>query len=284
MTKQGDLADIRNHLYTKAERLWVLTFWLPFVTQAAILGALLLGGLIVTSVTSAVAVLVPIAVYWIRDFATTVAAKADKCRRLILYSDGLGREIPSTDLALVRSWGIGEHVKEAPFVAPYYASRIAVGPNRLADIVAESAFFTGYLADKVASRMKIVLAISVFLLVAVLYVASAAISQSNDSVGVVGWITRTAASVIALLISGDFALMLKRHQDLKGAAESAVSSCSRLRDDHLASVEQVMQVVEDYNLAVAKGPLLPGKLYKKYKEELNDAYRRSNGNAVSGGR
>lgn len=276
MTISRDLTDIRNHLYERAERLWALAFWLPFSIQVAIVVALWLGGTIVTSVTSAVAVVVPIAVYWFRDFAASVAAKADKCRRLILYSDGLGREIPSTELALVRSWGIGERLKEAPFVAPYYASRLASGPNRLADIVTESAFFTGYLAEKVATRMKIVLAVSVLLLVGALYAASVGLTQS----GVIVWITRTAALVIALLISGDFALMLKRYQDLKNAADHAVGRCSRLREEPTASVEQVAQAVEDYNLAVAKGPLLPGKLYKKYKEELNEAYRRSHGDAA----
>ena len=272
----NDLIDIMQFLYKKAERLWWITFIIAISTPLFSLFAVWSNKATFLVIIASIATITPIAISWIRHYAAVIYAKADKCRRLMLYADGLGREIASEELASIRAWVIGKRLKNAEFVPPYYLSNKPVGPNRLADIISESAFFTSQLSGKVVFFLWIVLLTSLLIVIGLLlssnlFVSTEEILQSN----IISTISKSAAIVVAFLISGDFALLIKKYADLRSVAESTFIQCVKLRNDSTPSTNQIFFVVEDYNVVLVQSPPIPALVYNRYKDELNKVYRLS---------
>ena len=221
------------------------------------------------------AVISPIAIAWLREQATDITSKADKCRRLILYADGLGQEIPKHEIASVRAWTIGKSLKETPFVPPYYSSRLEAGPNRLAEIVAESAFFTHQLVAKVNFRLKLILSLVIILVIGILYASNLFVVNNLKQANLFSTIAKSASTVIAFLISGDFLLLIKKYSDLSSTAKEIFTKCVKMREDNNLKEKNILQIVEDYNIALLQNPPIPRRFYGKYKDELNKVYRES---------
>lgn len=266
-----DLPDIRNHLYDKAEKLWWWSLYITLGAQLSSLIAVLINKALILTITGFLALIAPIGVAWLREWAGTLTQQADKCRRLILYADGLGEEISKEDLATVRSWTTGIQLKAAPFTRPYYASNLPNGSNRLVDIVAESAYFTSYLAGRVAGYLLIILAVSALVVISILYFSTAVSNSTNITIT----IAKSAISAVAFLLAGDVFLLCKKYSDLKVKAEETFKVCAALRDKPQLSLYQAMQTVEDYHLVLIQSPPIPFKLYFKYRDPLNSAYQES---------
>jgi hypothetical protein len=266
-----DLPDIRNYLYDEAEKLWWRSLFLSLGAQLSSLIAVLINNAWILAIAGFLALVAPIGVVWLREWASTFTQQADKCRRLVLYADGLGEEIPKEDLATIRSWTTGIQLNTAPFTRPYYASKLKSGSNRLVDIIAESAYFTCHLAGKAAGYLQIICAISILVLLSILYIS---ISVPN-SANVVTIVAKSAISAIAFFLAGDIFLLWKRYSDLRSQANETFKVCAALRDEPQLLLSQAMQTVEDYHLVLIQSPPIPFKLYLKYRDPLNDAYRKS---------
>lgn len=273
----SDLFDIMQFLYKKAEKLWWITFFIAMSMPVLSLIAIWSEQTTFLVIIASIATITPIAISWIRHFAATIYAKADKCRRLILYADGLGREISNDDLAAIRAWVIGKKLKKSGFTPPYYLSNKPIGPNRLADIISESAFFTTQLSGKVVFFLCLVLFVSLLVMIGLLlssnlFISAEEISQTH----LLSIISKSAAIIVAFLISGDFALLIKKYIDLQSVADSAFNRCSKLRNESNLNDSQVFYVVEDYNVVLIQSPPIPSLVYNKYRDNLNEVYRLSN--------
>ena len=88
-----DISNLRNHFYSNAERFWWVTFWIAVGTQLLALAAIWINNNTFLELVAFVALAAPIAIAWLREKADATSLKADKCRRLILYAEGLGRPI-----------------------------------------------------------------------------------------------------------------------------------------------------------------------------------------------
>lgn len=276
MNVPKDIEELRGHLYARAEGFWWVTLWISLGTQVFSLLAVWLDKTGFLAVVALLALLALIAIAWLREKANGTALRADKCRRLILYADGLGRPLTKEELAEVRAWAIGTTVTPVAFVLPYYSSTMPVGPNRLADIVAESSFFTSQLAERVISIMWAVFIASLCVLLSILFLSD--LFAASDRSGVVVSIenlAKSAALVITFLISGDFLLLIKKYADLRSLASNTFQHCGSLRDQKLLSESDILAVVEDYHIGLSQAPPIPARLYKRYRDELNKVYRES---------
>lgn len=271
MRNLKDLPDIRNYLYDEAEKLWWWSLYLTLGAQLSSLIAVVINNAWILAIAGFFALITPIGAVWLREWASALTQQADKCRRLVLYADGLGETIPKEDLATIRSWATGNQLKAAPFTRPYYASKLPVGSNRLVDIIAESAYFTCHLAVKAASYLQIICAISVLVLLSILYFS---VSVPN-STSVLIIVAKSAISAIAFFLAGDIFLLWKKYLDLRVQASETFKVCAILRDDPQLSISQAIQTAEDYHLALVQSPPIPFKLYIKFRDLLNDAYRKS---------
>lgn len=271
-----DLSDIRNHLYDRAERLWWVTFCIALGTQVNVLIAVWEPNKTFLTVAAILSLLASIAIVWLREHALTIMTKADKCRRLILYSDGLGRDISSSELAQIRAWTLGKELTSAPFVKPYYSSEKPVGPNRLADIMAESAFFTTNLAERMVIFLWVVLFVSALMIIGMLWAIGVLLADgAATGLPVVSAMMKSAAVFMAFLISSDFAVLLKKYADLRVLTKEVFEQCARLRDDESLTESGILLIAEDYSIVLLQSPPIPLCLYKKYRDELNTAYRSS---------
>jgi hypothetical protein len=272
----NDLFDIMQFLYKKAEKLWWITFIIALSTPLLSIIAIWSENTVFLVIIASIATITPIAISWIRHFAAVIYAKADKCRRLVLYADGLGREIANDELASIRAWVIGKNIKKSKFIPPYYLSNKPVGPNRLADIISESAFFTAELSGKVIVSLWIVLLTSLLVVIGLLLSSNLLISTEEIlRANMLSTISKSAAIIVAFLISGDFALLIKKYIDLQSVAKSAFDRCSKLRDESTLNTSQVFYVVEDYNVVLIQSPPIPSLVYNRYKDDLNKVYRSS---------
>ena len=277
-----DIEDLRNHLYTSGEKLWWLSFWVVLGTQALMLVALWINNASLVAVVSFIALAAPILIAWLREKANTAVLRADRCRRLILYAEGLGRPITGEELSEVRAWGMGSIVEDADFVAPYYTSEKPVGPNRLADITAESSFFTCQLSERVLGTLWLVLLLSLCMVFTILFLSDILTPlERQDITGPIINLAKSMAIVIAFLLSGDFLLLIKKYSDLRSMANDTFRQCVSLRDNESLQEPHMRWIIENYNIGLIQSPPIPDMYYRKYKDELNNIYRESHGLKVS---
>lgn len=265
------LHDVRNHLYDQAEKWWWWSLGLTGAMQIILLTAVIWNQETAVYISGFIALVVPLAATWLRVLAGGYSGKGDKVRRLILYAEGLGRDIPPQEMSTIRSWTIGESMKPAPFEGPYFASNLEPGPKKLADITAESAFFTKNLAAKAYRFLVGAFVVSLLILAAIIYVGLI-VEKGTGNAPVLGNVILLFASV---LLGGDVLLLMKRYNGLKAAAGAAFDRCADLRDREAPTTFEVMQAVEDYHLALVPSPPIPFKLYKRYGGHLNEVYRSS---------
>jgi lysylphosphatidylglycerol synthetase-like protein (DUF2156 family) len=270
MEQQKNLSDIRNYLYDKAEKLW----WMSLCIAIGTLFLSLIAVWADLTIIGFMAIASPIVITWLREIAADTTNKADKCRRIILYADGLGQEIPKHELANIYAWGMGGTIEKAPFVSPYYSSILNAGPNRLADIIAESSFFTYQLVDRLNFRFKFIFYLSIIMVVGILYTSDILVNNSNQE-NLLSIFSKSVAIVIAFLISGDFFLLMKKYSDFRTAAKETFDKCVKMRDTADLKEKDILQTVEDYNIAIIQSPPIPSRFYLKYKDELNKIYRES---------
>lgn len=282
MSIPKDIEDLRNHLYANGDKLWWISFWIVLGTQALMLVALWINYANLVAVVSLIALAAPILIAWLREKANTAILRADKCRRLILYAEGLGRPIAGEELSEVRAWGMGSTLKDADFVAPYYTSTKPVGPNRLADITAESSFFTCQLSERVLGTLWLVLLISLCMVFSILFLSDIlAPLKKEGSIDPIINLAKSLAIVIAFLLSGDFLLLIKKYSDLRAMANDTFQQCVSLRDKKSLQEPHMHWIVENYNIGLIQSPPIPDMYYRKYKDELNSIYRKSHGLKVS---
>lgn len=270
MSHQRDLSDVRNHLYDNAELYWWVSVFIALITLVVVLSAVWVANTKFLVVAGIIAIMSPVVISWIREISSSVCSEADRCRRLILYGDSIGRAISTDELAEIRSLVISCRLREAPFVKPYYASSAPVGPNRLADIVAESAYFTKFLSGKMVLFCWVIVSCSLAAVIIMLMIGDVFSNQS-----MLAGITKSISIFIGFLISGDFGLTLKKYSDLKNEAAETYRICTRLRNVEGLTDMEIFVPVENYNLALSKAPPVPYKLYMKYRDELNESYRSS---------
>lgn len=272
MKNPDTLSELRNHLYQLAEARWLWSLYLAVFALVVSVSAAFSQHLWVGVTAGLVGAVLPVVVAWLRETASSELLQGDKCRRLILYADGLGHEIPPSQLLDVRAWGLGVSLGPAPFTPPYYASKLPIGPRRLADILTESAFFTCALAGKVSFALWIIFGVGITAAACALLVSDFAKIGASDSILA---ISKSIGLFVAFLISGDAALLAKKYGDLERAAHLAFDRCSRLRDEATPSTEDVRAVAEDYGIALLQCPPIPSRLYLRYRDSLNDLYRDS---------
>ena len=274
MAEHDTLAEVRNHLYLRAEVLWQASLALAIATLVLTVVSVWAHNPFLLGLTGIAAVILPIAIVWIRESASTFLIRGDKCRRLILYADGLGQEIAPSDLAEVRAWSVGGKLGPAPFSPPYFSSKLAPGVQRLADIVTESAFFSVHLARKLQVWLWISFGLLLTCAIFTLYLADLAAGQSSEGLNLVA---KSIAVFIGFLISGDFAILAKKYGDLRSETRHIYQRCAQLREDTHPSPEVVRAVIEDYNIALVQCPPIPSWLYARYRDQLNEIYRDSHG-------
>jgi hypothetical protein len=269
----NDIVDIRNYLYSRSAILWWAAFGIALATQLIALFGVWFDQTAILTIAGSAALIAPVLITWLREEANASFLRADRCRRMLLYADGMGRMPAEHDLAEVRSWTIGRHLAKASFLAPYYSSTKSPGTNRLVEHVAESAFFTHQLSERMGKFVSRIFVVSLLILAATLWMSGIFLPTEKVSDHGFQRFAKSAALMIAFLISGDLLLLWKKYRDLADQTLQIFRQGGSLRTLGDLREHQIMPIIEDYDIALNQGPPIPQRLYKKYVDELNRIYR-----------
>lgn len=269
MDKVEDLTNIRNYLFTYAERLWLLCLSLAVIIHFFGIISLFIGDHTWIVIGGFLSFFGQAISTWIKEAAADNQNKADKCRRLILYSDGLGLSISSESIATAKHWVGLKEVKKSQYIKPYYSSILAPGPRRLADMVSESAYYTYCLADTAAKFMRGI-SIILFLTAIVMLLLAVETSPGNNYLVILG---KSALVIIGFLFSGDILVLYKKYLNLSQKAHLTFQMLVRMKSKAKVKEQDVIQEVEDYNLEALQTPPIPSFLYLLKKDGLDKAYK-----------
>ena len=278
-----DLHRIRNHLFDKAEYYWKLSLITLVSIQLLTLSSSFFENLIFTSIVGSLSLISAVLIIFFRDRSGLFSGQADKCRRLILYADAFGKEIPQDEIKVLKSWVLGENVEKAPFLEPYYASELESGGKRLLDDIAESSFYTSFLAKKVAYRILILLGFSIILSIAILSLSLTFTSTKDQLVFVI----KAVLSFGMFIFTGDVFMMWISYSRLSRAAHSTFEKCCFLLGKRGVGRTTACHIAEDYHVELATSNPIPFFIYDKYNEHLHnlfmDNYRVASGTEQSAG-
>lgn len=269
MIQLNDLPDIRNYLYDKAERFWWYSLY--FYIGIPILSVMILNLNIIWLQTlfGFIALLSPFGIVWIREIAAQYTIKADKCRRLILYADGLGNDIPHIEQIKLKALVKNANIKSAVFESPYYTSSFSHGPYRLIDIVKESAFFTSELSKEVSEILKILLVILFVVFIFVFYYGITITQHAKE----IQNIAKSAIIIVSFLYCGDFYWLWRKYSTYCNETDKILHKCTDILKNGDLKISDVFQIIEDYHLLINSNPPIPKALYIKNYEKLNRIYR-----------
>lgn len=152
----------------------------------------------------------------------------------------------------------------------YYSTKKAAGPERLAEMTIESAFYTRSLYGRLSSRIWIALIVVLAMLALVpLAALTAAIPTSTDLL-----VARILCALIPLLLTIDLVGWVLRLTSKVRAIRDIEQDIGRLSGTEEMQLPHVMRLVSEYNCQLAKGIPVHRWLYDRWRGEISDLWCR----------
>jgi hypothetical protein len=208
-------------------------------------------------------------------FAFVARARMDEAygcgeavRRAAMLQDGLGYQPSVLTIANLCARRGTPDVCNISYIGPYYASQSLPGSKRLAEILLESAFWTGNLSSKTAKLLWCVVAGA-----SILIVCSGVAFLFWGSQG-----TRVDEIARALLVSlsfwtiGDWASLALKYRVLAASNAAVLSGAEKFISCNSTNSAEALILFGEYNAALASAPPIPQIIYMHYQQRLNDAW------------
>jgi len=213
-----------------------------------------------------VAFLLTFAVAALAKRAREVRGHAERLRRATLFANGLGMVISQPEMRDLITGAVSREETGRALADPaYFVSGAAPGPQRLGEMLAESAFWTKTLA-RIASGESWRLCIGGVTLGFVAFGASLSVAPEASPLGL-----RLFCVLIVLLLSAEvFGAALSY-----GAASVEIAGLEKRLSAELyggADIVRLLAIVADYNGVVEGMPPFSAGLYDRHAPELNRQY------------
>lgn len=203
-------------------------------------------------------------------------AVAERCRRALVLTRGLGRSMSGKELAdLAGACEASEAEGKRWEDKDYYAPGGEPGPRALALTIQESALFSGYLLQKSADQALWKAAVMIILSVVALLILPLFAKG--------GWLVASLQLVSLVLMFVISSGLIGTYQSYSRAA-AIVRGLDEQLDVILAEGAKeadVIFVFGEYNAAVEGAPKVPTDLYLRHKDELNSCWEARRKGAVS---
>jgi hypothetical protein len=201
-----------------------------------------------------------------RAFADRFADRGAALRQVAMLQNGLGVQPNPFDAA---EWA--EVTGPTAVVPEYYESKEPPGPKRLAEITAESAFFSAVLAKRSAG---IVAACVVIGAVAVVVGVVAAV-RGDSAPRSVDFATKVGLTVLAFIVTGDLVLLGVRYRRAASNAKRVLQDCKHALEFAVISSSTAHTLSAQYQIVMASSPPMPGLLYKATRDRLTMVFRQA---------
>lgn len=208
------------------------------------------------------------AVLWLSMQAKNSHCIAERARRAVVFSNGLGVKISGksyTDLKML--FNVHESEGEKYEDENYFKTQKDYGNQKLAEIVEESSFWSKHLFKLSAKRywfyFSATLTISILglLLLPLLNVGSLDILISQVFCLILIWLI--TGNIFAAAMS--FTNAANSADDIEGRLDKMALN--------MESDQDVLLIVSDYNALVESSPTIPSDLYEKNRERFNSLWK-----------
>ncbi len=209
--------------------------------------------------------------YYLRLLFEDQFHSAETMRRQSVFTEALDWQLSSVQYS---EWQrkAGKHIraklKTTPRESDFYETQKPAGPDRLAEMTAESAFYTRQLYLKLRwwAWVLFIAATIVFIIVSL----TTLIAPVPDNVRLL--IAKALFSFITLVLSANllgWALKLGR---LASTIQEAEVGLERLKNTSTLDVPQVMRLVSEYNCQVVDGIPIHSWLFLRWHDEIRDLW------------
>jgi len=270
---ENEIFSRKDQLYKAANQFWMCGLYINFGVFLLFLVTVFFNWPPLVWFLGLLSLLAPISLFVCNLISGFKFKTADKCRRILHYSDGLGIPTPETEIACV----LGEKSKKkfvpSLYADPYYFTNVKPGVVRLLRNTRECAYFTFNLCrySKFASLLIIsIMAISAFV---IFYVVITSTKSQSD----IQNLAKSAVAIVSFLFTANIIVTFIKYWQTEVSAEDIYKSINSALKNPKISLPEAMIMVDNYNVVVSRGPLIFDKIYDNYRDQMNDGYRKAHG-------
>lgn len=191
-------------------------------------------------------------------------ANAERARRATLIMGGLGKPISHTELHQIKESMSASEKSAARLADPdYYASMSAVGPQRLAEMLEEAAYWTSNL-QKISETVMSGAFVAVLLVAGASFLALIPAATPDNAM----MITRIFLSVLVFSVGSDMLLTAISYRETHKVLEKIMYRIDAAKARGYPETDLLMLLC-DYNAAVEATPLSLPFAYNLRKAQLN---------------
>lgn len=187
-------------------------------------------------------------------------------RLAALLGNGLGIQPTAIEIARLKDRTV--KYEEGENTSGYYNSSRAVGPARLVEITAESAFFSESLARRSANLIWWMIAVAVTVLVFTL----ASVAVAGLSTNMIRVVAKIVVIGVTFWATDDLIAMALRYGAFRRACEAVLVASDAFLTTGSNDERRAQAVLAQYHGAAACSPPLPGFLYRRYNKRLTEIW------------
>ncbi len=273
-----DLPTVMRREFSTAKRCWA---WIIVLQALLLMGAVyaIFGADGRTLVAIGLAgLLVPVITFWLKEVAGFHYGLGERIRRLLILQDGLGHAPSAKDVLEICADCTSVPSLDPRPLGKYYDSPLPQGPQRMAHIIEESAFYTRKEASVAALYCAALAAVGVITTITLIWyelqvdVSALAISSSAGNSDTRERLAKLLSVLLVFFAAGTFASLWRSYKSLAESARKTFEKCDQFRQDGNADQLDVLLTVGNYDNALAKAPPLPRAIYFLYRKRLHRAW------------
>jgi len=273
-----DVQGLMHREYSAAKHFWMAYLLMQLGSLLLSLYSIFCAAGIKLIISGAASIFLPIAAFFIKQSADCHYGFGERLRKLVLLHDGLGRAPSQVEILEAQADAISLLYLDSSPVEAYYSSPLPPGPQRLAHIVEESAYYTWTLAlraSRICSGLVVVGFCAAFTLLWFAVqanrlpgtYATASLWLSNGE-----QVARVASTIFIFFLIGTFETLSKSFRSLSEAAQATFRKCDTLRRQSTLTDLDVFLAITPYDCALAKAPPIPGVVHWFLKKRLHAAW------------
>lgn len=243
---------------------------LKFQTGVALLAgasAFFGSALVLYLLSIAALILSALSFYWSQQLAFS-RSHAERLRRTTMLIGGLGFHLSGAELLELCRDGSAPATEAKRLIDPdYFASQRPAGPERMVEMLEESAIWTTNLAKFAARETWALFGGIAFSLVLVLLGAAAFASPSEWQLA-----ARIVMVILVSLLSADFFGAAVSYSGARRGVQRVIDRLQMHKAEG-TSLDHVMLIFGDYNSIVESMPPFPTGLYPRHQKQLNEDYK-----------
>jgi len=200
----------------------------------------------------------------------------ESVRRPAMLENGLGARLSPIQVAKIAAKH-GVTFPGDPITSKnYYDSTAEAGPERLLEITQQSAFWTGELAERMASLLKGGLAVVfIVLMIAVLAALQTGITGTRGET-----LAKIGMATISVWCTGELFVLFRRYDLLARSIQRVLVDSELAMSRSWIGCESAV-ILGEYNCSLASAPVIPDFIYKLNRTRLNLAWAARNAQGTS---